>query len=310
MKSFLVTGASGYIGSHMCYELKQTYPDCRIIAIDKVRKNKLNHLYDKFILCDMSKSIQPLITEKVDCVFHFASYTVVSESQEKPYKYYQNNLMSSLNLIEHAIHSHVKNFVFSSSCSVYGSTDKETIDETSEKNPQSVYAHTKSIVEDILQAASKEHGMNVSCLRYFNAAGRNVEANLFEEHDPETHLIPILVKEQSIKIYGDEYDTPDGSAIRDYIHVVDLCKAHIASYDYMIKNEKGITCNIGTGQGTSVFELVELVSETFDKYFSVIHMKPRFGDVPRLVSNTEKMRNDLTFQPEHDIVSIIESMRN
>lgn len=305
MKTFVVTGASGYIGSHMCYELRKSYPDCKIIAVDKVKKNKLDHLYDEFVLCDLSNTNHHAIKSSVDCIFHFAALAVVSEGQEKPYTYYRNNLMSAMYMMDQAIHYKAKNFVFSSSCSVYGDTPSEIpIKECERKDPKSIYAETKSMCEDILLSVSWQHNIRVSLLRYFNVAGRNVEAGLYEEHDPETHLIPNLTSGKTVNIYG------DGSHIRDYIHVVDLCKAHIATYEYMEKNDKGIGCNIGTGVGYSVKKVIETVERVLDKKLDLNWCPPRDGDVPVLISNTEKMREVLTFEPEHDIVSIIESMRN
>lgn len=305
MKTFVVTGASGYIGSHMCYELKQSYPDCEIIAVDKIRKNKLNHLYDKFVLCDISNTNRFVFDKTVDCIFHFAAYAVVSEGQEKPYTYYRNNLMSAMYMMDQAIHHKVKNFVFSSSCSVYGNSPSEMpISEWERKNPKSVYAQTKSIGEEVLLSASRQNDIRVSILRYFNVAGRNVEAGLYEEHEPETHLIPNLTNGKEVNIYG------DGSIIRDYIHVVDLCKAHIAAYEYMEKNDKRISCNIGTGVGYSVSEIIENVESILGTKLKLNWCPPRDGDVPKLVSDTKKMREVLTFEPEHDIVSIIKSMRN
>jgi UDP-glucose-4-epimerase GalE len=312
MKKFVVTGASGYIGSHMCYELRKAYPDCFIIAIDKHRKHKLDHLYDVFDLRDISKTNANLFEfhKGIDCIFHFAALAVVPESEEKPYTYYRNNVLSTVKMMDEAIHYGVKNFVFSSTCAVYGTPKSLPISESEKKKPESVYAASKSIAEDILLAAEKEHGVRVSLLRYFNAAGRSVEANLYEEHEPETHLIPNLIKHNKVTVYGNTYDTPDGTAVRDYIHVIDLCRAHIKAYEYMEKNDKGIVCNLGTGQGHSVMEVIDKVEVTQGKSL-LIEFKPRRnGDLPILYSDTTKMRNDLQFLPEHDIVSIIESMRN
>ena len=312
MKKFVVTGASGYIGSHMCYELRKAYPDCFIIAIDKFRKRKLDHLYDQFELRDIAKTNVEFFrfNKDIDCIFHFAALAVVPESEEKPYTYYCNNVMSTIRMMDEAIYHGIKNFVFSSTCAVYGTPKSLPIKEDEKRKPESVYAASKSIAEDILLAAEKERGVRVSLLRYFNAAGRNVEAGLYEEHDPETHLIPNLVKHNKVTVYGNNYDTPDGTAIRDYIHVIDLCRAHIRAYEYMENNNKGIVCNLGTGQGNSVMEVIDKVEVTQGKSL-LIEFKPRRnGDLPILYSDTTKMRNNLQFLPEHDIVSIIESMRN
>lgn len=308
MKTFLVTGASGYIGSHMCYELRQFYPDCKIIAVDKVKKNKLNHLYDEFVLQDIARSnFWIMDRDKIDCIFHFAALASVPDSEANPTLYYQNNLMSSMRLLDEAVFFGIRNFVFSSSCAVYGPSPKP-IREIDSKNPISVYARTKSVFEDILWKAELEGNIRAGILRYFNAAGRNVEANLYEEHDPETHLIPNLIKNDVVKIFGTDYNTPDGTAIRDYIHVVDVCQAHIKTYEYMEKNRKGITCNIGTGKGNSVLEVIELVERITGISKQKEYFPKRPGDAESLVSNVQRMKNILTFEPKHDIISIIESM--
>jgi UDP-glucose 4-epimerase len=307
VKSFLVTGASGYIGSHMCYELRKTYPDCKIIGVDKVQKNKLNHLYDQFYCYDLSKPNYCILDKsKIDCIFHFAAYASVPESEEKPWTYYRNNMMAGFNLLEEAIFYRVKNFIFSSTCAVYGSR-YEPVHEDIPKNPQSIYAKTKSNFEDILLAAEKESGIRATILRYFNVAGRNVEANLYEEHEPETHLIPNLMKAEIAKIYGNKFSTPDRTAIRDYIHVIDLCKAHVVAYEIMEKNNKGIVCNIGTGKGYSVLEILNEIRK-FRK-LELEYYDKRPGDLPILISDVKRMKEQLTFTPEHDIVSIIESMK-
>jgi UDP-glucose 4-epimerase len=312
MKTFVVTGASGYIGSHMCYELRQKYPDCIIVGVDKVQKNKLKHLYDDFMCYDLAKTNACVFDRyKADCVFHFAAYASVPEGEEKPFSYYYNNLMSSMRILDEAIYHGIKNFIFSSSCAVYGRPDYhgEPVDEYAYEMPESVYANTKYMFEQILEAAQKEHKINAGILRYFNAAGRNVEAGLYEEHNPETHLIPNLMKNKVVEVYGNEYPTRDGTAIRDYIHVIDICKAHIKAYEYMRDNDQGILCNIGTGKGYSVLEVIAEVQKITGLKEIKFHA-PRDGDVPELYSDVSRMRNDLQFTPEHDIVSIIESMRN
>ena len=302
-----MTGASGYIGSHMCYELKQKYPDCHIIGLDKVQKFKLNHLYDEFYCYDLSKSNYHIMDKrKIDCIFHFAAYASVPEGEEKPWTYYRNNMMAGFRLLEEAIYFNVKNFIFSSTCAVYGSK-YEPVNEDMPKNPKSVYAITKSNFEDVLLAAQKECGLRATILRYFNVAGRNVEAGLFEEHEPETHLIPNLMRNEIVEVYGKDYPTEDGTAVRDYIHVIDLCRAHIVSYEYMEKKQKGIICNLGTGKGYSVLEIINEVKKV--RNLEITYNDRRVGDLPVLICDVKRMIEELTFKPEHDIVSIVQSMK-
>jgi UDP-glucose 4-epimerase len=310
MKTFVVTGASGYIGSHMCYELRQAYPDCYIVGVDKKQKHKLSRLYDDFLLYDISRTNFGVFDKyKTDCVFHFAAYASVPEGESNRWDYYRNNLAGSLKIIDEAISYGVKNFIFSSTCAVYGYTDKK-ICESRSKNPSSVYAKTKSIIEDVLIAADEEKRLNAGILRYFNAAGRNVVADLHEEHEPETHLIPNLVKKESIDVYGTDFDTRDGTAVRDYIHVIDICRAHIRAYEYMRENNKGIITNIGTGRGYSVLEVIEVVEKITGRKLNINYHDRRAGDVDYLVSDVKNMKRLLNFTPEHDIVSIVKSMRN
>jgi UDP-glucose-4-epimerase GalE len=310
MKTFVVTGASGYIGSHMCYELRQSYPDCKIIGIDKVQKHKLNHLYDDFFTMDLAKSnFHVFERERPDCIFHFAALTLVPQGEQNPYSYYYNNTMSLIKVLDEALYAGVKNFIFSSTCAVYGPV-RLPVSENLLMNPKSVYAKSKVICEEILQAAEKQHGIRAAILRYFNAAGRSVEADLYEEHDPETHLIPNIMKDYKLDVYGKTFDTPDGTAIRDYIHVTDICKSHIKAYEYMEKNKKGIVCNIGTGKGHSVLDVVKTVEQVTGRTVELFWNDIRPGDVACLVSDVDRMKNVLTFTPEHDMVSIIKSMRN
>lgn len=310
MKTFVVTGASGYIGSHMCYELRQVYPDCYIIGVDKRQKHKLNHLYNEFLLYDISRTNYGIFDRyKADCVFHFAAYASVPEGEANKWHYYRNNLTASLRLIDEAISHSVKNFIFSSTCAVYGYTDKK-ICENKAKSPSSVYAKTKSMIEDVLMAADEERHINAGILRYFNAAGRNVAANLYEEHDPETHLIPNLMYKDSIDVYGTDFDTRDGTSVRDYIHVIDICQAHIKAYEYMEKNDKGIISNIGTGRGYTVLEVIAIVEKVKGRKLTINYHDRRPGDVDYLVSDVRNMRKLLNFTPHYDIVSIVESMRN
>lgn len=309
MKTFVVTGCNGFIGSHMCYELRQSYPDCTIVGVDKVDKPHLRHLYDGYSPIDIS--INPLYTTSrdIDCVFHFAAYISVEEGERDPYTYYRNNIGATLGALDFARRNKVKNFIFSSTAAVYGESANPivTLKENTKLQPTSVYGKSKAICENILEDISD---MNIARLRYFNACGRNVKANLYEEHDPETHLIPLLVKNKQATIYGNTWATKDGTCIRDYVHVVDICRAHIRAYEYISKGAS-IVSNIGTGTGYSVKEVVDKVNEIIHNgEMNIVYEDRRNGDVPRLVANTEVAETVLNFKPEYTLDDIIESMKN
>jgi UDP-glucose 4-epimerase len=311
MKTFVVTGCNGFIGSHMCYELRQSYPDCHIIGVDKVDKPHLRHLYDVYSPIDIS--CNPLYTgaKHIDCIFHFAAYISVEEGERNAWSYYRNNIGATFGAIDFARRYGVKNFIFSSTAAVYGDSINPIlgqIQESSKLQPTSVYGKSKAICENILQDTDN---MRIAILRYFNACGRNVEANLYEEHDPETHLIPILAKNKKAVIYGDTWATKDGTCVRDYVHVIDICLAHICAYEY-ISNDKGsnIVCNIGTGKGYSVKEVVDKVNEIIHNgEMEIVYEDRRNGDVPYLVADTTTSETILEFKPENTLDDIIKSMK-
>jgi UDP-glucose 4-epimerase len=315
MKRFVVTGCNGYIGSHMCYELKKAYPDCWIHGIDRNEKQHLRSLYDIFSHIDLALDpiiLSPFRREPIDAIFHFAALTSVEEGEMRPFEYYFNNLGASLRLIEEALDEKVPNFIFSSTAAVYGEQKGAMfghLNEDMPMNAHSVYGKTKQAVEEVL---SSVHHMNVTCLRYFNACGRNVEAGLYEEHDPETHLIPLLVRNKKAIIYGDNWPTKDGTCVRDYVHVIDICRAHLLAYKNMELNPgTNISINIGTGEGHSVREVA-------DKVNSIIHNgtmeiethSRREGDVAYLVASTQLANMILNFRSEYSLDDIIESMKN
>ena len=309
-KRFVVTGCNGYIGSHMCYELKKAYPDCWIHGVDRVEKQHLRHLYDFYDHTDLA--VDPIsIPEGTDAIFHFAAYISVEEGEQQPSRYYRNNVVGSLRLIARAIEAGVPNFIFSSTAAVYGE-DKSAmfghLNEDMKMNPHSVYAKTKAMVEQVLIDTPE---MNTARLRYFNAAGRDVKANLFEEHDPETHLIPLLVKNKKATIYGDTWATKDGTCIRDYVHVIDICRAHLLAYKHMeINSGTNMSINIGTGEGHSVKEVVDKVNKIIHNgEMEITYEDKRNGDVPRLVANTEIAETILKFKPQYTLDDIIESMK-
>lgn len=315
MKTFVVTGCNGYIGSHMCYELKKAYPDCKIHGIDKVKKEHLKHLYDSFDHTDLSTDmiyLSPIDGNRVDAIFHFAAYVSVEEGEKNPWRYYHNNVVGSLRLIDAAMQKGVKNFIFSSTAAVYGESINPLFGHVKEIHPMnavSVYGKSKQTIEEILKIIKT---MNVVRLRYFNACGRNVEANLYEEHEPETHLIPLLAKNNKAVIYGNTWSTKDGTCVRDYVHVIDICHAHIKAYEYM-KNQKlcNLALNIGTGQGHSVMEVIDVVNQLIHNGSMVIeHQDRRNGDVPYLVADTSLAEMIIGFKPKYTLNDIIESMKN
>jgi len=321
MKTFVVTGCNGYIGSHMCLELGKFYPDCHIIGVDKNARPHLRHLYDDYRHLDIS--YHPVYTDytgqylgekRIDAIFHFAAYISVEEGEREPWKYYRNNVGSLLSAIDTSKHYNVKNFIFSSTAAVYGDCSRDyifggNILETQPMNPTSVYGKTKAMCETILEGLDD---INVARLRYFNACGRNARANLYEEHDPETHLIPLLAKNKAATIFGKDYQTDDGTCVRDYVHVVDICRAHIYAYRYLENKEnENIAVNIGSSKGYSVKEVVDKANEILHNGEMTIEYKDkRPGDVPYLVADNTKLKELLDYTPLYTLDDIMESMKN
>ena len=309
MLSFIVTGCNGYIGSHMCYELKKAYPYCYILGVDKTDKPYLRHLYDAYSPIDISHA--PLYSAKgsFDCIFHFAAFSSVEEGEREAWSYYRNNLGATVGAIDAAKRYGVKNFIFSSTAAVYGESANPivTLKENTKPQPISVYGKSKLMCEQLLECLD----INVARLRYFNACGRNVEAGLYEEHDPETHLIPLLVKSKTATIYGNTWATKDGTCVRDYVHVIDICRAHICAYEYISNNPgTNLVCNIGTGNGYTVREVVDKVNEIIHNgEMDITYEDRRNGDVPRLVANTEVAETILKFKTQYTLDDIIESMK-
>ncbi len=313
MKTFVVTGCNGYIGSHMCHELGAMYNDCHIIGIDKIEKKHLRHLYDSFLNIDLA--LDPIVLSDlrrpIDAVFHFAAYTSVEEGEKDPWKYYFNNVVGSMRLIKEAKRCDVKDFIFSSTAAVYGESTSPMFGHLYENapiNPTTVYGKSKAMVEEVLK---NEKDMRYSILRYFNVAGRNVRANLFEEHDPETHLIPLLATSDTATIFGDDWPTKDGTCIRDYIDVRDICRAHTLTYRYMEKEDESLILNVGSGKGYSVKEVIDKANEILHNGKMEIVVKgKRDGDVAYLVADTLKINSLLKFTPQYTLDDILESMKN
>ncbi|MEW5885072.1 MAG: UDP-glucose 4-epimerase GalE, partial [Armatimonadota bacterium] len=239
-------------------------------------------------------------------VIHFAARINVGESMTAPLPYYRTNLFGSANLIEAAVEAGVRSFVFSSTAAVYGTPKRTPIRETAPVRPINVYGETKLSVERLLQSVSRSHGLRAACLRYFNAAGADPDGELGEDHRPETHLIPLAIdaalgRREPLTVFGDDYDTPDGTCIRDYVHVSDLCDAHLLALQALDAAEPGYfrAYNVGTGIGHSVREVLDTVSEVAGVPVPHTVGARRPGDPPVLVASNDRIRSELGWQPRH-----------
>jgi UDP-glucose-4-epimerase GalE len=245
-------------------------------------------------------------------VLHFAAYAYVGESMSDPAKYYKNNVMGSLSLLEAICEYGVKFFVFSSTCATYGNVDADYITEDIPQNPVNPYGSSKLMVERILKDYDYAFGIKSVSLRYFNAAGADFQSELGESHFPETHLIPLIIDaatglRDEIDVFGRDYDTPDGTCIRDFIHVSDLATAHVEALQHLINGGCTIQCNLGTGIGYSVLDVIQKVEEITGSDINVRFNARRPGDVPKLIAQVSKAKNYLNWNPIHssldDIVS-------
>lgn len=308
----LVTGGAGYIGSHVNKELhKQGY---KTVVLDN-----LSYGHDDFVKwgilerVDLSniREIRRVFQDySVEAVLHFAAFTYVGESVEDPQKYYLNNLRNTLNLLEVMLEFGVELLVFSSTCATYGNPIEIPITEEHPQNPISPYGKGKFMVEQVLKDYSSAYGLRYVSLRYFNAAGADPEGEVGERHEPETHLIPLILdaatgKRENIKIFGTDYPTDDGTCIRDYIHVTDLADAHIRALKYLENGGKSVVLNLGNGNGFSVREVIEEARKVTGREIKAIETDRRPGDPPVLVGSSKKAREILKWQPRFDDLSQI-----
>ncbi|MGF1657466.1 MAG: UDP-glucose 4-epimerase GalE [Verrucomicrobiales bacterium] len=306
----LVTGGAGYIGS-ICVEylLDEGH---EVVVFDNLSEGHRKAVDQRAELVEGDLREQDIIAQALlettpDAVMHFAANALVGESMKAPEKYFRNNLVSGINLLEGMLGAGVKRIVFSSTCATFGTPDRVPIDETLPQNPINPYGETKLMFERTLRWYGELHGFTFAALRYFNAAGASEK--LGEDHRIETHLIPIVLKvalgqRESVDILGTDYDTPDGTCVRDYIHVRDLAQAHLLALNLA---ESGYF-NLGTGGGTSVREVIDTCKRVTGKDIPVIEKPRRAGDPARLIAASEKARRTLGWQPEFsDIESIIQS---
>ncbi|ULT56500.1 UDP-glucose 4-epimerase GalE [Neobacillus drentensis] len=309
----LVVGGAGYIGSHLVKELVEKED---VVVLDNLSTGH-REAVDKraiFVKGDLGNEddLQMVFRSyPIKAVMHFAAYSLVGESVIDPLKYYENNVASTLTLLKVMIKFKVKNFIFSSTAATYGIPDVELIDEESKTAPINPYGHSKLMVEQMLADFSKSYGLNYVVLRYFNAAGAHQSAAIGESHDPETHLIPIILQQllgtrEKISVFGSDYDTADGTCIRDYIHVTDLAQAHILALEALLSGEKSTeTYNLGNGLGYSVKEVIETCERVTGIKANVEMAERRAGDPARLVASSQKIYTELGWKAERSLEKII-----
>ncbi|MDF2672940.1 MAG: galE [Clostridiales bacterium] len=314
----LVTGGAGYIGSHTVKMLKETGKN--VIAYDNLTKGHREAVKcDVFVKGDIFDDellINTIKKYNIDSVVHFAAYSLVGESMEKPCLYYHNNVQGTLNLLDVMLRCNVKKLVFSSTAAVYGEPEAVPITEDFMKNPTNVYGRTKLIMENVMKDYSNAYGLKYTALRYFNACGADEEGNIGEDHSPETHLIPIVLQaclgiREGIKIFGDDYPTEDGTCIRDYIHVNDLARAHILALEGMHEGHASNAYNLGVGNGFSVKEIVKAAEKVTGITINKETVQRRSGDPAILIASSDKIRGSLGWEPKYvDIKAIISTAWN
>lgn len=324
----LVTGGAGYIGSHFIKRALNRYPTVEILALDDLREgheeaitsmtSKTEASRLRLINCSLAdyEGISRIFsTERPDAVVHFAANAYVGESQQKPFKYFDNNVVGSLNLFKAMNENGVKKAIFSSSCTTYGNPEYIPIDEKHPQKPINVYGATKMMIEQALKALSLSSGWSFVSLRYFNAAGADDEGMIGESHDPETHLIPLVLqtalgKRKQLSIFGDDYDTEDGTCIRDYVHVNDLADAHCMALDKILQESLAEVVNLGTSHGASVMEVIKTCEKITGHPVAYEIAPRRAGDPARLVADYTKAKELLGWEPKYDLEKVITTAWN
>lgn len=314
----LVTGGAGYIGSHTVAELIEKNEE--VIVVDNLEKgHKPAILGGKLIvgdLKDMDFIRSVFKNNNIEAVIHFAAYIEVGESVANPLKYYNNNVIATLNLLTAMKEAGVNKIVFSSTAATYGEPENIPIQETDKTFPTNPYGETKLSIEKALKWADRAYGIKYVALRYFNASGAHESGKIGEDHNPESHLIPLVIqvalgKRESIKIFGNDYDTPDGTCVRDYIHVSDLAQAHVLALEKLRKNGESDIYNLGNGKGFSVKEVIDVVRKVSGHLIKADDSPRRPGDPAVLVASSEKIKKELGWVPKmNDLESIVETAWN
>lgn len=317
--SILVLGGAGYIGSHTVYALCEQGRD--VVVIDNLATGHIESVHpkakfykgdigDKEFLNDVFKK------ENIEAAIHFAAFSLVGESVEKPLKYYENNLSKTRVLLEAMVENNIDKIVFSSTAATYGEPERVPIMESDKTEPTNPYGETKLAMEKMFKWTGKAHGLRYVSLRYFNACGAYKDGNIGEDHNPESHLIPLILqvpngKREFISIFGNDYPTPDGTCIRDYIHVSDLAQAHILALEYLEKGGESDIFNLGNGVGFSVREVIETARKVTGHPIPAKETARRAGDPAQLIASSEKAKTVLGWKPCHDsLEEIISSAWN
>lgn len=306
----LVIGGAGYIGSHTARVLRRHGHDVIIYDNLSTGYNFLAHGFELVVgdVADLSK-LRPVMN-RVDAVMHFAAYAYVGESVTNPRKYFQNNVEGGLALLNTAVDAGVLQFVFSSTCAVYGIPQNVPITEDEPRKPINPYGVSKLFFEHALEAYGRAYGVRFAALRYFNAAGADESGEIGELHDPETHLIPLAVaatrdEGSPLQVFGTDYPTPDGTCIRDYIHVNDLAEAHALALGRLAAAEESFAANLGTGRGCSVLEIIQTVERVTGKQVRRVDGPRRAGDPPALVADPSRAEHLLKWKAAHSLDDIV-----
>ncbi|MDR2428630.1 MAG: UDP-glucose 4-epimerase GalE [Candidatus Margulisbacteria bacterium] len=316
--NILVTGGAGYIGAHMTrYILRH---GLRPVVLDNLVYGHRASLPEKTKFYRGDIADRRLVTkiirkEKIDAVLHFSAYAYVGESVENPRKYYENNFSKTQKLLDTLLDNNVAHFIFSSTCATYGAPDVKKLHEKLPQNPINPYGFTKLAVEKMLADYSRAYGLQYAALRYFNAAGADDDGAIGEAHDPETHLIPLALQSilrpaRQLKIFGTDYPTPDGTCVRDYVHVYDLAAAHLQALDYILKNKTSDCFNLGSENGYSVREIIKACEKVSGRKVNCLEAPRRAGDPAYLVADSSKARKILGWRPCYDLEKIIATAWN
>jgi UDP-glucose 4-epimerase len=305
--NYLMVGGAGYIGSHVARELVRAGQDATILDdLSKGHREAVRGL-DLVIgdLGDVDLVSRVLEEKEIGCVMHFAAFSLVGESVEHPLPYYDNNVGKTTRLLTAMKEKGVPKFVLSSTAAVYGEPSKVPIEETDALIPTNPYGRTKLMIEQILEDADQAYGMKYASLRYFNAAGADEKGDIGEDHDPETHLIPLVLQvalgqRKSISVFGTDWDTPDGTCIRDYVHVSDLAQAHILAAERLAEGRDSMIYNLGCQAGYSVLEIIEIARRVTGHKIPAVEADRRPGDPERLVASSARIRSELGWNPVYE----------